>query len=996
MSINTKMGLVFGLLLTELLVFGLGFYRGLATHSAQMKNTAAAVKKLDLIKELQLDLSHLKEPVVDCVTNLATAQRKKFNRLSARLTRRFNQLDELALQISEERKLIAQLKAKYRELKLVAHQIFSTGARKKKEKMIEKIRALEGDFRREAEAYHLLAHREVNRNRRMAEKMLNWIQILLFVAFSFNVFFVTMILLYFRKTVVQPLTGLRDRAVKVGEGDWNQQAEISSNDELGELAASFNRMVTDLKQTWEELEQARKYMYNIRQSMQESLIVVTRDGKIETVNRALEELVGYSEEELRGKSLDFLLEKPVVANRSLWELLDSEGTRTRELTYRTKEEDNIPVLFSAAPMYTPEKNLTRIVCVGTDITEWKQAESERKRLAAGWETASSGLIVTDLDGQIEFTNTAARQLLGYDEAELVGMHVSQLHSGSGNSAKNIMETLKEEGNWTGEVEHRRQDGTIFPVLLSNSLIRDENGTPEGMLGILQDISERKQMEQELRASNQQLDAYNQQLKATEQQLRAEIEERKQIEAELRESEHRFRLMAENIDQCFYLVKSDYSEVLYVNSAVEALHGVTREEVYENPEDWKKYIPDEDLAEMEKDLSEQLSGGMEENQVHEYRVEHPERGTRYIRAVIYPVYEDDKLTRLVGVNSDITERKQREAEYEALINGMNEIVLVIDFQGQFVGANKTAIEKLGYSRKQLLSIGPKAIDVGRDPERIESLIKSAKEEGGVRVFETIYETKNGQQIPVEISGTVVPHQGQPRIISVARDITERKEMEQELRKSYEELTQSLREKETLLQEVHHRVKNNMQVLSGLLYLQAKAAQNEKAREQLMESRQRVQSMALIHEKLYKTEDFSELDFEEYLQELITSLRQVHGLTAADVNFELDVDPVDIGLGKAVYCGLILNELTANTLEHGFDSSEEKLKLRINFVQRPDKYQLIFEDNGPGFPEAVESVREASLGLRLVYTLAEVQLDGTVEVVTSGEGTKFEIAFPRGKD
>jgi len=212
---------------------------------------------------------------------------------------------------------------------------------------------------------------------------------------------------------------------------------------------------------------------------------------------------------------------------------------------------------------------------------------------------------------------------------------------------------------------------------------------------------------------------------------------------------------------------------------------------------------------------------------------------------------------------------------------------------------------------------------------------------------------------------------------------------ELAKQVEERTRDLREKEVMLKEIHHRVKNNLQVISSLVSLQADGSQDETVREVLRDVTYRVRSMALVHEKLYQSADLARVDFAEYARSLLSYLWRAHGVAAAAVRLTLDLEPVLLPIDTAIPCGLILNELAGNALKHAFRGrSEGEVAVSLHHCA-DDIIRLRVADNGVGLPAGLDWRQAPSLGLRLVQLLSR-QIGAGVEA--GGEkGTEFEIAF-----
>lgn len=221
-----------------------------------------------------------------------------------------------------------------------------------------------------------------------------------------------------------------------------------------------------------------------------------------------------------------------------------------------------------------------------------------------------------------------------------------------------------------------------------------------------------------------------------------------------------------------------------------------------------------------------------------------------------------------------------------------------------------------------------------------------------------------------------------LIPEGRDITERKMIEEQLRTS-------LTEKETLLKEVHHRVKNNLQVISSMLHLQSARVTDEEVLMAFRESQSRVDTMALIHAKLYQSGDLTNVPFRSYIGELITNLYISFGISDETVKAVIDVADVTLNVNTAIPCGLIINELVTNCLKHAFPGNRTG-EIVVSMRQTADgRYVLVVGDNGVGFPEDTDFRKTGSLGMKLVNSLTS-QLDGTIELARSG-GTTFTIRF-----
>ena len=214
-----------------------------------------------------------------------------------------------------------------------------------------------------------------------------------------------------------------------------------------------------------------------------------------------------------------------------------------------------------------------------------------------------------------------------------------------------------------------------------------------------------------------------------------------------------------------------------------------------------------------------------------------------------------------------------------------------------------------------------------------------------------------------------------------DITERKLAE-------EQIEASLREKELLLKEIHHRVKNNMQIISSLISLQSSHVKNEEFVACMKDSQNRIKTMALIHEKLYNTSDLAHVDFRDYAESLMSSLSHSY-ITDQRVAVQIDIHNVSLDIDHAIPCGLIINELVSNCLKYAFPGGREWV-IRIAMSQEDGLCTLIVGDNGIGLPLGVDYLNTTSLGLQLVATLTN-QLNGKLECIREA-GTTFRLEFP----
>ncbi len=255
----------------------------------------------------------------------------------------------------------------------------------------------------------------------------------------------------------------------------------------------------------------------------------------------------------------------------------------------------------------------------------------------------------------------------------------------------------------------------------------------------------------------------------------------------------------------------------------------------------------------------------------------------------------------------------------------------------------------------------------------------------------YITKPPKKVEIERAVTIAMERH--------KDLMELKRLNDKLKKELfnrkkaeDKLKNLVMEKEVLLKEIHHRVKNNFMIISSLLNLQSNQSNNSKIKDILQESYHRVNSMALIHESLYQAPDLAKIDFKKYIEHLINGLFQTYTLNSRRISFNMNIEHISLDINKAIPCGLIVNELVSNSLKHGFPASYKKNgQIQVSMRLLGGNIELIVKDNGIGFPPGFDYKESNTLGLRLIKILTEGQLEGKL-VVENKQGTFVKINIP----
>jgi PAS domain S-box-containing protein len=334
-------------------------------------------------------------------------------------------------------------------------------------------------------------------------------------------------------------------------------------------------------------------------------------------------------------------------------------------------------------------------------------------------------------------------------------------------------------------------------------------------------------------------------------------------------------------------------------------------------------------------------------------------------------------------------RESEGKFRSVAESAVDGIITTDTEGRIVLFNPSLKNIFGYGIDEIKGKHVTMLMPDRYKKdfitKLEQFKSTGNHELAGKTFETIGLKKDGTEFPFEISIATWGSKGNIFTTSIIRDVTERKTIEKQLQKS-------LKEKEILLKEIHHRVKNNLMIISSLLNLQSRYIKDEKSKNIFKESQNRARSMALIHERLYQSTDLKRIDFGDYIQTLANDLYRTYVMDSSLIKLNIDVKDVMLDIDQSIPLGLIVNELVTNSLKHAFPPGESG-EIDIKFYSQDDKYILEVKDNGMGFPEDVDYKNTDSLGLRLVTSLTE-QLDGEIEF-NNGSGTSFKIIFTEEK-
>ncbi|MGL5080738.1 MAG: sensor histidine kinase [Microcoleaceae cyanobacterium] len=462
-----------------------------------------------------------------------------------------------------------------------------------------------------------------------------------------------------------------------------------------------------------------------------------------------------------------------------------------------------------------------------------------------------------------------------------------------------------------------------------------------------------------------------------------IQQQQKVKA-LQINEDRFRSIIETINEIIWEVDCNLV-FTYISPRIKDILG------YEPTEAVGQYCLDLLVPKRQEDIAALITTFLEMKQPIaslEHLCVHKENHYLLVETSAIPMFDyTGEFQGYRGTTRDITERQRIQeallrsaATNRALINAIPDLILRIDREGTFVNYKAASHQNLQFLPEDFL--GKKVAEV-LPLELTEPTLKAvaaALKTGQLQTFE--YQLMiNGE---LKFWESRIFMSADEEVMVLVRDISDRKQVEEELRTS-------LLEKELLVREVHHRVKNNLQVISSIFSLQSQTTDDPELLSVLDESQDRIRSMALIHEQLYQSNSLARINFEEYIKSLTQNLRYSYNTKFKTMSFQLEIEPIVLNLDTAIPCGLLINELVSNALKHGFlprQSGEIGIKL-FTIDSEKNKLCLVVQDNGMGLPKQFDINCTSSLGLRLVRALTR-QLKGELEMYNQN-GAVFKITF-----
>jgi len=701
-----------------------------------------------------------------------------------------------------------------------------------------------------------------------------------------------------------------------------------------------------------------------------------------TANPKFCQMLGYQETEIKNLTVEDITHPEELAR----ELRELRRLKTGEIS-RYKLEKRY--LKKSGEIFCCDLNCTAIrdgwekpllgLAIVQDISEWKQIEEYLRmqyrgalrmqyrgalRMQYRAITASNnGIVICDArypNLPIIYVNPAFEKMTGYLASDILGESCWWLQENQGNHPEwlhsspppQLQAAVREAKPCSVVLQNYRLDGTMFWNKLSIYPIYDNEKKLSHFLSIHHDITE--------------------------------IEEAQSF---LRLSQERLRyLVASNPAVIYSRKAADKYNVTFMSENVLALFGYAPSDFLSDANFWANHVHPEDVKVISIASTRLLE---QEYEVQEYRFLHANGHYIWVR-------DEQKLIRdqqnrpleIIGYWADISDRKQAESalqvekdKLQAVWDAVPGFVSLISSDLKYIGVNQRLADVYGLAPEQFIDqqIG----FLGTSPEFSQFITEFFASSAQAATQEITSGINNNQQTYLMV---IQKYQQGTAAVLIGIDITQRKQAE-------DKIQAALWEKEVLLKEIHHRVKNNLQVISSLLKMQSRSITDPSILEIFKESQSRIHSMALIHEKLYQSEDLARINCAEYIHSLTSHLYRCYHVSPRNIQLEVKVPQISLSLDAALPCALIINELVANALKYAFpDRLSGKISIELD-INVKNCYILKVSDNGIGLPKNIDWENTQSLGLRLVRTLSQ-QLGATVELDLS-HGTQFCLTFTEPK-
>lgn len=559
-----------------------------------------------------------------------------------------------------------------------------------------------------------------------------------------------------------------------------------------------------------------------------------------------------------------------------------------------------------------------------------------------------GVVILDPAGYIQSWNRGAASVTGHTADAIIGQHVAVLYPADYQASRKPLQDLaqaRQASRFQSEDWRLRQDGSVFLAEMVLTPLWDAGGQLQAYALLLRDIT---------------------------------VQQRE---------EDRFQRVVEYSPSAMVMVNPS-GLIEMVNTQTERMFGYSRAEILGQtvecllPTRFRRQHPAMRQAFFHRPSPRPMGAGRELYGLHRDGSEFP------IEIGLNPI-ETDAGMMVLSVIVDISARKRLEQRFRQVVQEAPNAMIMVNAEGRIMLFNRQAEQTFGYEQHQMIGQLMELLVPQRFRQAHPSLRSGyhsnpeARPMGAGRELYGLH--KDGSEFPVEIGLNPIDTEEGTMVLAAIVDITSRKTAQRQIETA-------LKEKTVLLNEVHHRVKNNLQVIISLLNMQAHSEVDENARNVLSDTQARVRSMSLIHQLLYEGSDFSRVDLGEYLQRFGQLLLSSFGVLNRKITLHIDAPTrlIYIELQRATPCGLLINELVTNAFKHAYPDQPGSVWIRLS-QDGPDHARLQVADQGVGLPPAPTLKAAKTLGLRLVPVLTD-QIGGVLSIQDNQPGACFEVRFP----
>lgn len=614
-------------------------------------------------------------------------------------------------------------------------------------------------------------------------------------------------------------------------------------------------------------------------------------------------------------------------------------------------------LAATALFHCCRDGAARFTVGGNPVTEVRTDDSNYRLMV---ETISDcAIFMLDVDGRIVNWNVGAERIEGYRAVDILGRHFSVFYpredAQTGKPERELL-TAADENRFENEGWRVRNGGSRFWAHVVITAMRNEAGELQGFVNLTRDLTEQKRKE----------DA-------------------------LRRSQERFQRAVESAPNAMVMVDRT-GRIEMVNLQTEWVFGYARDELLGQPvemlipERFRRHHPWLRMVFFADPKSRPMGLGRELYALRKDGSEFP------VEIGLNPIEAEEGAMVLAAI-VDITDRKQKEEvlrrsqeRFQRIAESAPNAMVMVDRMGRIKMVNLETERLFGWSRADLLGQSVEMLV----PERfrgnhpaLRTAFMADPKSRPMGLGRDLYALRrDGVEFPVEIGLNPIETEIGGMVLAAIVDITDRKQKE-------ERIEAALREKDALLREIHHRVRNNLQIVQSMLSLQSARIEDQAALNSLKACQDRIQSMALIHQTLCESNNFATVDFAGFIGSLAHALFNSHGVASNRIGLSIDAAKLDLPIDKAIPCGQVLEELITNSLKHAFpDERPGNVAIALS-KDAEDEVVLSVTDDGVGVPDSVDVTHAANLGLQLVNLLAE-QLRGTL-AVQRADPTRFVLRF-----